>query len=91
MIAESYVPSEELCERRVLVRGRKQLVEKRTDFKNEVHSLLDKHEISYDWDLFNVNGREILACDDFSLGMVASTAGVVSLDHPRANRSDRKT
>ena len=47
MIAESYVPSEELRERRALVRGRKRLVEKRTDFKNEVHSLLDKHGITY--------------------------------------------
>ncbi len=43
MIAESYVPSEELREHRALVRGRKRLVEKRTDFKNEVHALLDKH------------------------------------------------
>jgi transposase len=41
MIAESYVPSEELRERRAVVRGRKRLVEKRTDFKNEVHALLE--------------------------------------------------
>ena len=34
MIAQSYVPPEELRERRALVRGRKRLVEKRTDFKN---------------------------------------------------------
>src|SRR6056297_158768 len=70
MIAESYVPSEELRERRALVRGRKRLVEKRTDFKNEVHALLDKHGITYDWDPFSVNGREILANEDFSLGVV---------------------
>lgn len=41
MIAQSYVPPEELRERRALVRGRKRLVEKRTDFKNEVHALPD--------------------------------------------------
>jgi len=70
MIAESYVPSEELRERRALVRGRKRLVEKRTDFKNEVHALLDKHGITYDWDPFSVNGREILASEDFSLSVV---------------------
>jgi transposase len=61
MIAESYVPPEELRERRALVRGRKWLVEKRTDFKNEVHALLDKEGISCDWDPFSVNGREILS------------------------------
>ena len=35
MIAESYVPPEELRERRALVRGRKRLVEKRTDVKKK--------------------------------------------------------
>ena len=69
-IAQSYVPSEELHERRALVRGRKRLVEKRTDLKNKVHSLLDKHGISYDWDPFSVEGREILAGEDLSLGVV---------------------
>ncbi|ELZ38184.1 IS110 family transposase [Halorubrum distributum] len=70
MIAESYVPSEEFRERRALVRGRKRLVEKRTDFKNEDHAVLDKHGITYDWDPFSVNGREILAGEDFSLGVI---------------------
>jgi transposase len=70
MIAQSYVPSEELRERRALVRGRKRLVEKRTDFKNEVHSLLDQHGVSYDWDPFSVEGREILAREDLALGLV---------------------
>lgn len=70
MIAQSYVPSEELRERRALVRGRKRLVEKRTDFKNEVHSLLDQHGVSYDWDPFSVEGREILAREDLSLDLV---------------------
>jgi transposase len=70
MIAESYVPPEEIRERRALVRGRKRLVEKRTDFKNEVHALLDKHGVSYDWDPFSVGGREILAGEDLSLDIV---------------------
>ncbi len=46
------------------------MVEKRTDFKNEVHALLDKHGITYDWDPFSVDGREIIAGEDFSLGIV---------------------
>ena len=70
MIAQSYVPSEELRERRALVRGRKRLVEKRTDFKKEVHSLLDQHGVSYDWDPFSVEGREILAREDLAIGLV---------------------
>jgi len=72
MIAESYVFPEELRERRALVRGRKRLVEKRTDFKNEVHAVLDKEGISYDWDPFSVEGREILAGEDLALGAVAN-------------------
>ena len=70
MIAQSYVPPEELRERRALVRGRKRLVEKRTDFKNEVHALLDKQGVSYDWDPFSVKGREIFAGEDLSLDLV---------------------
>ena len=70
MIAQGYVPSEELRERRALVRGRKRLVEERTDFKNEVHSLLDQHGVSYDQDPFSAEGREILAGEDLSLGIV---------------------
>jgi len=44
--------------------------EKCTDFKNEVHAVLDKHGVTYDLDSFSVNGREILAGEDFSLGVV---------------------
>jgi len=71
MIAESYVPPEELRECRALVRGRKQLVEKRTDFKNEVHAVLDKEGISYDWDPFSIKRREILAGEGLAFGPVA--------------------
>jgi len=66
MLATSYVPNEEIRERRALVRGRKRLVEKRTDFKNEVHALLAKAGISYDWDPFSEEGREILAGEDLA-------------------------
>ena len=73
MLATSYVPSDEIRERRTLVRGRKRLVEKRTDFKNEVHALLAKHGVSYDWDPFSEKGREILAGEDLSLDYVGGT------------------
>jgi transposase len=73
MIAESYVPPTEIRERRALVRGRKQLVEKQTDFKNQVHAVLDQQGIYYEWDPFSEEGREILAGEDLSLGTVART------------------
>lgn len=73
MVATSYVPSDEIRERRALVRGRKRLVEKRTDFKNEVHAVLAKYGISYDWDPFSQEGREILASEDLSLDHVGET------------------
>jgi transposase len=71
MVAESYVPPEEIRERRALTRGRKRLVEKRTDFKNEVHALLDQEGITIDKKPFSVAGREALA--DLSLGIVAQS------------------
>jgi transposase len=70
MIAESYVPSEDIRDLRSLVRARKRLVEKRTDFKNEVHALLDKEGIAYDWDPFSVAGQERLLGDDLDLSEV---------------------
>lgn len=73
MIAESYVPSKELRERRALVRGRKQLVEKKNDFENFVHAVLEKQGVSYEWDPFSQEGREILGGEDLSLGTVART------------------
>lgn len=73
MIAESYVPSEEIRELRSLTRARKRLVEKRTDFKNEVHSLLDKEGVSYDWDPFSVAGQERLVSDELDLSEVGRT------------------
>lgn len=60
MVAESYAPTEDIRELRTLAHGRKRLVEKRTDFKNEVHAVLDKQGISYDWDPFSETGRDEL-------------------------------
>jgi transposase len=71
MIAQSYVPPEEIRERRALVRGRKQLVEKQTDFKNQIHAVLDQQGTSSEWDPFSQKGREVLAGEDLSLGSVA--------------------
>ena len=68
MLAESYVPPDEIRERRTLVRGRKQLVEERTDLKNRVHSLLDQQGVTFDGDLFGVGGRDFL--DDLSVDVV---------------------
>ncbi|MDR5657733.1 IS110 family transposase [Halodesulfurarchaeum sp. HSR-GB] len=73
MVAESYVPPKDIRELRSLARGRKRLVEKRTDFKNEVHSLLDKYGIKYDWDPFSVKGREKLQSDNLDLSPVGRT------------------
>ena len=71
MIAESYVPPDEIRELRSLVRARKRLVEKRTDFKNEVHALLDQQGVSYDWDPFSAAGRDTLLGGDLDLSGVA--------------------
>ena len=70
MIAESYVPPEDIRELRSLGRSRKQLVEKRTDFKNSVHGLLDKQGVSYDWDPFSAEGRDRLTSDAVTLSSV---------------------
>lgn len=71
-LAESYVPPEEIRERRALVRGRKDLVEERTQYKNKIHGLLDQQWITYDGsDLFGAAGREFLA--ELSLDSVTET------------------
>lgn len=62
MVPESYVPSKEIRRWRELTRSRQRLVEDRTKWKNEIHSLLDHHGIVYeDNDLFTEAGREFLA------------------------------
>lgn len=61
MVAESYVPPDELRRYRQLTRGRQQLVEHRTTWKNEVHSLLDQQGVRYEGRLFSAEGRQFLA------------------------------
>jgi transposase len=60
-IPESYVPPIELRKHRELARGRKKFMDKRTDFKNEVNSLLDQQGITYSGSLWSNEGREFLA------------------------------
>lgn len=55
------------------MRGRKQLVEKRTQFQNEVHAVLDRQGIAPAWDTFSKQGREVLASEYLSVGPVAHT------------------
>lgn len=63
-VPESYVPPTEIRECRALARGRKKLVEKRTDCKNEVHALLDQNGVQFDASVFSDEGRERLAALD---------------------------
>ena len=60
MVAESYVPPDELRKGRALARGRKKIVEKRTDCKNEVHAILDQNGVTHDGSLWSTKGREFL-------------------------------
>lgn len=65
MVAESYVPPEPIRQQRRLVRGRKHLIEQRTDCKNEVHAVLDHHGVAIDGSPFSDEGRAQL--DDLDL------------------------
>jgi transposase len=60
-VPESYVPPKELREYRALARGRKKLMDKRTDFKNEVKALLDQNGVTYSGSLWTIEGREFIA------------------------------
>jgi transposase len=61
MLAESYVPPDEIRELRDLVRTRKSLVESRTAEKNRVRAVLTRTNNTYDSELFGPTGREFLA------------------------------
>jgi len=61
MLAESYVPEDEIRELRDLVRTRKSLVEERTAEKNRVRAVLKRTNNSYNSELFGPTGREFLA------------------------------
>ncbi|WP_080503439.1 IS110 family transposase [Halococcus thailandensis] len=60
-VPESYVPPEELRKYRALARGRKKLTNKKNDFQNEVHALLDQQGITHTGSLWSDEGREFLA------------------------------
>jgi transposase len=61
MLAESYVPPDEIRVLRDLVRTRKSLVEARTAEKNRVRAVLARTNNTYDSELFGPTGREFLA------------------------------
>jgi transposase len=71
MLAESYVPEDEIRELRDLVRTRKSLVEERTAEKNRVRAVLKRTNNIYDSELFGPTGREFLA--ELSLSSVDET------------------
>jgi len=59
-VPESYVPTDEIRECRALVRGRKKLVENRTEYANKIHGLLADHGITRKVKPLSVKGREFL-------------------------------
>jgi len=61
MVAESYVPEDEIRELRDLVRTRKSLVDERTAEKNRVRAVLKRTNNTYSSELFGPTGREFLA------------------------------
>ena len=71
MLAESYVPEDEIRELRDLVRTRKSLVEERTAEKNRVRAVFKRTNNTYDSELFGPTGREFLA--ELSLSSVDET------------------
>jgi transposase len=61
LVAESYVPTKKNRERRSLIRHRASLMRMRTEIKNRIHAILDKHDLPYDYtDLFGKQGVEWL-------------------------------
>ena len=60
MVAESYVPPDDLRKVRALARGHKKFVEKRTDCKNEVYAILDQNGITHEGSLWTDEEREFL-------------------------------
>lgn len=59
-VPASFVPPKEMRRYRALVRGRKKLVEKQTDCKNEVRAVLDQNGVTFDGSLWSDEGREFL-------------------------------
>ena len=95
MIAQSYVPPEDIRQRRALVRARKRLMDKRTDFKNQVHAVLDREGVVYEWDPYSVAGRERLATEtrlvsDVSRTVVESLLRAIDTLTEEINRLERE-
>jgi len=62
LVFESYVPPKSGREHRILARHRAGLVKTRTEMRNRIHALLDKHELQHDYsDLFGKQGLEWLS------------------------------
>jgi transposase len=61
LVAESYVPTKKNRERRSLIRHRASLMRMRTEIKNRIHAILDKHDLPYEYtNLFGKQGVEWL-------------------------------
>jgi len=60
LIAECYVPRKEVRSIRALVRHRVTLVKMRTQIKNRIHAILDKHNVIYQHGIFTKVGLEWL-------------------------------
>jgi transposase len=62
LVFESYVPPKSGREHRILARHRAGLVKTRTEIRNRIHALLDKHELQHGYsDLFGKQGLEWLS------------------------------
>ncbi len=61
LVAESYVPNRKNRERRAIIRHKASLMHMRVEIKNQIHALLDKHELTHSYsDLFGKEGLEWL-------------------------------
>jgi transposase len=61
MVASSHVPDKYVRDLRALVRHRASLARNRTEVKNKVHAILDRHNIKHDYsDVFGKGGMEFL-------------------------------
>jgi len=93
MLAESYVPSDEIRTLRDLVRTRKSLVEERTAEKNRVRAVLKRTDNAYDSELFGPTGREFLAelsLSDADRTIVEAHLSVIDEYDERIDRLEEK-
>ena len=99
-VPESYVPTDEIRECRVLVRGRISLLQERTSFANKIHSLLTDNGITRDVKPLSKRGRAYLENLELSApwdGLLSSYLAVIetlteeigTLDERIEERADR--